>query len=236
MRPSSVSTPVTSSPRRSSSRTAQPVRISAPAARASSASAAQAAPGSMRRASAFSSAYSTCGASSGSAARSSAGPRPLAALVAQDQAAVRLAVEREGLPAALVQVEEELERAPPDRIHRGLVRADHEAVVAARGGLREPGRPRTASRPSRAVRRRPRRRCRRCRRPPRRRRASGSLQAGERRVAEPLGRQRGGVRAVGGRVDGLPRDLQRTARARRQRLRPGQRRGSAPGRRARPRG
>ena len=50
---------------------------------------------------------------------------------------MRLAVERERVAAALVQVEEELERATPDRLHRGVVRADHEAVVAARGGLRE---------------------------------------------------------------------------------------------------
>ena len=140
MRPSSVSTPVTSSPRRSSSRTAQPVRISAPAARASSASAAAAAPGSMRRASRLSSAYSTCGASSGSAARSSAAVERVAALGAQDQAAVRVAVERECLPAALVQVEEQLERAPADRLDRGQVRADHEPLVAARGGAAR-GRP-----------------------------------------------------------------------------------------------
>ena len=125
--------------------------------------------------------------------------------------------------AALVQIEQQLERAAPDRLHRGVVRADHEALVAARGGLRQPGGLAQRDRAARAARRRPPRRCRRCRRRPRRRRASGSLQAGERRVAEALGRQRRGVRAVGGGVDRLPRDLQRPARARGQRLRPGHR-------------
>ena len=72
MRPSSVSTPVTSSPRRSSSRTAQPVRISAPEARASSASAAAAAPGSMRRALRLSQPHSAASESSGSASRNAA--------------------------------------------------------------------------------------------------------------------------------------------------------------------
>ena len=53
---------------------------------------------------------------------------------------MRIAIEGEGRAAALVQLEEELERAAPDRLHRRVVRADHEALVAARRGLGEAAR------------------------------------------------------------------------------------------------
>ena len=46
--------------------------------------------------------------------------------------------------AALVQIQQQLERAPPDRLHGRAVRADHEPLVAPRGRLRQPGAPRTA--------------------------------------------------------------------------------------------
>ena len=63
----------------------------------------------------------------------------VAALRAEDQAAVGLAVEGERVATALVQIEEQLEGAAPDRFHHGVVRADHETLVAARGSARQPG-------------------------------------------------------------------------------------------------
>jgi hypothetical protein len=63
----------------------------------------------------------------------------LAAFAAEDQAGMRLAVEGERGLAALVQLQQQLERALADRLHLGRIGADHEAVVAARGGLCQPG-------------------------------------------------------------------------------------------------
>ncbi len=133
MRPSSLSTPVTRSPVRMSSRTPTPVRMIAPAARASSARATTAAPGSMRRASSFSHALVTVGPSSGSiVARSAPWTWPGWSSPPTIRQPCGSRSRKKALSHRCVEFLVELNAPSGDRRHFRWVRTDHQALVAPR--------------------------------------------------------------------------------------------------------